>query len=68
MVSAQLAQSESQLQDRETIGRLVAALSGPLNILATIGSPSIAELKLRISFSDFGFKRRFSREQSVALC
>ena len=23
---------------------------------------------LRISFSDFGFKRRFSREQSVALC
>ncbi len=31
--------------DRETIARLVAAVRGPLNILATVGSPSIAEMK-----------------------
>jgi len=31
--------------DRETIGRLAAAVKGPLNILATTGSPSIAEMK-----------------------
>jgi len=31
--------------DPETIGRLAAAVSGPLNILATAGSPSITELK-----------------------
>lgn len=31
--------------DRETIGSLTTAVKGPLNILATIGSPSIAEMK-----------------------
>jgi 2-methylisocitrate lyase-like PEP mutase family enzyme len=60
------------VQDRETIGRLVAALSGPLNILATIGSPSIAELRqlgvARISFGSGTWRialeaaRRFARE------
>lgn len=31
--------------DAETIGRLVAALKGPLNVLAMAGTPSIPELK-----------------------
>jgi 2-methylisocitrate lyase-like PEP mutase family enzyme len=31
--------------DAETIGRLVKAVRGPLNILASIGTPPIAELK-----------------------
>jgi 2-methylisocitrate lyase-like PEP mutase family enzyme len=31
--------------DAETIGRLVDAVKGPLNILATIGTPSIPDLK-----------------------
>ncbi|MGA2715881.1 MAG: isocitrate lyase/phosphoenolpyruvate mutase family protein [Bryobacteraceae bacterium] len=31
--------------DAETIGRLVSALKGPLNILAMVGTPSIPELK-----------------------
>jgi 2-methylisocitrate lyase-like PEP mutase family enzyme len=31
--------------DAETIGRLVSVLKGPLNILATVGTPSIPELK-----------------------
>jgi 2-methylisocitrate lyase-like PEP mutase family enzyme len=31
--------------DTETIGRLVAALKGPLNILATVGTLTVAELK-----------------------
>jgi 2-methylisocitrate lyase-like PEP mutase family enzyme len=31
--------------DAETIGRLAGAVKGPLNILATIGTPSIPELK-----------------------
>jgi 2-methylisocitrate lyase-like PEP mutase family enzyme len=31
--------------DAETIGKLAAALKGPLNILATVGSPSIPEMK-----------------------
>jgi 2-methylisocitrate lyase-like PEP mutase family enzyme len=42
------------VQDAETIGRLVAAVRGPLNILAVPGSPSIAELRdlgvARVSF------------------
>ena len=60
------------VQDHETIGRLVVALSGPLNILATIGSPSIAELKqlgvARISLGSGTWRialeaaRRFARE------
>jgi 2-methylisocitrate lyase-like PEP mutase family enzyme len=60
------------VQDRETIGRLVAALSGPLNILATSGSPSITELKqlgvARISLGSGTWRialeaaRRFARE------
>ncbi|MBZ5604929.1 MAG: isocitrate lyase/phosphoenolpyruvate mutase family protein [Acidobacteriia bacterium] len=33
------------VRDRETIGQLVAALQAPLNILATAGSPPIAEMK-----------------------
>ena len=33
------------VRDPETIGRLVAEIRGPINILATTGSPSIAELK-----------------------
>lgn len=33
------------IADAETIGRLVGAVKGPLNILATIGTPSIPELK-----------------------
>jgi len=33
------------IADAETIGRLVSAVKGPLNILATIGTPSIPELK-----------------------
>jgi len=40
--------------DSETIGRLVAAVNGPLNILATAGTPSIGELRRlgvrRVSF------------------
>jgi 2-methylisocitrate lyase-like PEP mutase family enzyme len=31
--------------DPKTIGRLVEELKGPLNILATIGTPSVPELK-----------------------
>jgi 2-methylisocitrate lyase-like PEP mutase family enzyme len=31
--------------DAGTIGKLAAALKGPLNILATVGSPSISEMK-----------------------
>jgi 2-methylisocitrate lyase-like PEP mutase family enzyme len=31
--------------DTETIGRLVAALKGPLNILATVGTLTVSELK-----------------------
>ena len=42
------------ISDAETIGRLVTAVKGPLNILATAGSPSIAELRRlgvrRVSF------------------
>ncbi len=33
------------LKDPETIGKLVLAVKGPLNILATVGSPSVAELE-----------------------
>lgn len=33
------------VSDAETIGRLAKAVTGPLNILATIGSPSIPEMK-----------------------
>jgi len=33
------------IADAETIGRLVNAVKGPLNILATIGTPPIPELK-----------------------
>jgi 2-methylisocitrate lyase-like PEP mutase family enzyme len=33
------------VRDRETIGKLVKAVRGPLNILATAGSPDIAEMK-----------------------
>jgi 2-methylisocitrate lyase-like PEP mutase family enzyme len=33
--------------DRDTIGRLVGALEGPLNVLATKGTPPIAELAAR---------------------
>jgi 2-methylisocitrate lyase-like PEP mutase family enzyme len=33
------------IADAETIGKLAAALEGPLNILATVGTPSIPELK-----------------------
>jgi 2-methylisocitrate lyase-like PEP mutase family enzyme len=33
------------VRDGETIGRLTKAVRGPLNILATVGTPAIAELK-----------------------
>ncbi len=33
------------VRDRETIGRLTKAVRGPLNILATVGTPSIADMK-----------------------
>ncbi len=33
------------VRDAETIGKLVRAVDGPLNILATIGSPPVAELE-----------------------
>jgi 2-methylisocitrate lyase-like PEP mutase family enzyme len=33
------------LYDAATIGRMAAAVRGPLNVLVTAGSPSIAELK-----------------------
>jgi 2-methylisocitrate lyase-like PEP mutase family enzyme len=33
------------VRDPETIGRLTKAVNGPLNILATVGTPSIAELE-----------------------
>jgi 2-methylisocitrate lyase-like PEP mutase family enzyme len=33
------------VRDRETISRLVKAVRAPLNILATIGSPDIAEMR-----------------------
>jgi 2-methylisocitrate lyase-like PEP mutase family enzyme len=33
------------VRDRETIGRLAKAVRGPLNILATVGSPDLAEMK-----------------------
>ena len=32
-------------KDRETIGQLARGVSGPLNILATVGSPPVAELE-----------------------
>ena len=60
------------VRDGETIGKLVVALTGPLNILATIGTPSIAELKrlgvARVSFGSGTWRialeaaRRFARE------
>jgi 2-methylisocitrate lyase-like PEP mutase family enzyme len=33
------------IRDRETIGRLVKAVRGPLNVLGSAGSPPIAEMK-----------------------
>jgi 2-methylisocitrate lyase-like PEP mutase family enzyme len=33
------------VKDRETIGRLADGIEGPLNILATIGSPPVSELE-----------------------
>jgi len=58
--------------DAETIGRLVAAVKGPLNILATVGTPSVPELQLlgvkRLSLGSgtsrvaLGALRRFARE------
>lgn len=33
------------VRDRETIGRLAKAVHGPLNILATVGSPDLVEMK-----------------------
>lgn len=33
------------VKDLETIGKLVRAVKGPLNILATVGTPSVAELE-----------------------
>ena len=33
------------VKDSETIGKLVRAVKGPLNILATVGTPSVAELE-----------------------
>jgi 2-methylisocitrate lyase-like PEP mutase family enzyme len=58
--------------DAETIGRLVAALKGPLNILATVGTPPIEELRRlgvrRVSFGSgpsrvaLGAYRRIVRE------
>jgi 2-methylisocitrate lyase-like PEP mutase family enzyme len=33
------------VRDRETIGRLVSGIGGPVNILAGKGTPSIAELR-----------------------
>jgi 2-methylisocitrate lyase-like PEP mutase family enzyme len=57
--------------DAETIGRLAAAVKGPLNILATVGTPPIAELKRlgvrRVSFGSgpsrvaLGAYRRIAR-------
>jgi 2-methylisocitrate lyase-like PEP mutase family enzyme len=41
--------------DAETIGRIASAVKGPLNILATVGTPSIAELKrLRVKRVSLG--------------
>jgi 2-methylisocitrate lyase-like PEP mutase family enzyme len=60
------------VRDAETIGRLVQAINGPVNILAMPGSPSIAELQAlgvaRVSFGGgpsriaMGAVRRFVRE------
>lgn len=36
---------EPGARDRETIAKLVKAVRGPLNVLASVGSPSIAEMK-----------------------
>jgi len=33
------------VRDRETIGRLTKAVSGPLNILATVGAPPLSDMK-----------------------
>jgi 2-methylisocitrate lyase-like PEP mutase family enzyme len=58
--------------DAETISKLVAAVNGPLNILATVGTPSIGELRRlgvrRVSFGSgpsrvaLGAYRRIMRE------
>jgi 2-methylisocitrate lyase-like PEP mutase family enzyme len=58
--------------DAKTIGRLTSAVKGPLNILATIGTPSIPELKRlgvrRVSLGSgtqrvtLGTLRRFARQ------
>lgn len=60
------------VKDGDTIGRLVKALNGPLNVLAVPGSPSIVEMKnlgvARVSFGGgpsrlaLGAVRRFMRE------
>src|SRR5579863_1632286 len=60
------------VSDAETIRRLVAAVKGPLNILATVGTPTIEELGLlgvrRVSFGSgpsrvaLGAYRRIVRE------
>src|ERR1019366_8005173 len=36
---------EPGIYDAATIGRIAAAVTGPLNVLANVGSPSIAEMK-----------------------
>jgi 2-methylisocitrate lyase-like PEP mutase family enzyme len=58
--------------DAETIGKLVGAVDGPLNILATVGSPVVAELErlgvMRVSVGSgpmraaMGLMQRIARE------
>jgi 2-methylisocitrate lyase-like PEP mutase family enzyme len=60
------------VKDRETIAQLVRGVRGPLNILATVGTPPIAELQqlgvARVSVGSgpmratLGFLRRMARE------
>ena len=44
------------VSDRDTIARLTKCVNGPLNILATAGSPSISEM------SQLGSVRQIARE------
>ena len=60
------------VKDAETIGQLVRGVAGPLNILATVGTPSVAELQqlgvARVSVGSgpmratLGFVGRLARE------
>ena len=60
------------VKDRETVGKLARGVAGPLNILATVGTPPVAELRqlgvARVSLgsgpmrASLGFLRRMGKQ------